>query len=362
MRYSDVVTTSLPGGAGPDARPAGVPRLRVAVWGASGLAGAEVLRLLLGHPAADVVAVGAGRHAGQPVASVCPQLAAVVGSRAFDPLEPATLDGADVVISALPHEETARRVPGLLELGLRVVDLSGAFRLSASAYPEVYGFVHPAPSLLAEAAIGLPELWPVGPADRLVAVPGCYVTAATLALRPLLAATTTATAAAPVVVDAASGVSGAGREPTPETTFCAVDEDFRAYGLLKHRHRPEIAARLGAEVLFTPHLAPMQRGILVTGYVPPARVDTDDPLGRLQEAYAGRRFVHVSEVSPSTRATVGSNACHLSARRDPATGWTVVLGALDNLVKGAAGQAVQCANLLVGLPEEAGLSAMGTLS
>lgn len=359
------MTTSSSGGSRPDARAEGSPRLRVAVWGASGLAGAEVLRLLLGHPAADVVAAGAGRHAGQPVASVCPQLAAVVGNRTFDPLEPATLDGADVVISALPHEETARRVPDLLELGLSVVDLSGAFRLPAPLYPEVYGFVHPAPTLLAEAAIGLPELWPVGPTNRLVAVPGCYVTAATLAIRPLLSTphlTAGATTASPVVVDAASGVSGAGREPTPETTFCAVDEDFRAYGLLQHRHRPEIRARIGAEVLFTPHLAPMQRGILVTGYVPPELVDTDDPLGRLQQAYAGRRFVHVSEVPPSTRATVGSNACHLSARRDPTTGWTIALGALDNLVKGAAGQAVQCANLLVGLPEEAGLSAMGTLS
>jgi N-acetyl-gamma-glutamyl-phosphate reductase len=162
------------------------------------------------------------------------------------------------------------------------------------------------------------------------------------------------------VVDAASGVSGAGRSLKPETAFNTVDEDFTAYGLLNHRHTPEMEQVIGAQVLFTPHLAPMNRGILATCYARPARpVDTDEVLRVLHAAYDDEPFVVVSERSPSTKATLGSNSTHITARFDPRTHWVVVIAALDNLVKGASGQAVQCANIVLGVPEGAGLPAVG---
>jgi N-acetyl-gamma-glutamyl-phosphate reductase len=184
------------------------------------------------------------------------------------------------------------------------------------------------------------------------------VTAAALALAPFVRADLVETTG--VVVDAASGVSGAGRPPKPTATFCAVDEDFVAYGLLTHRHTPEIEQATGAQVLFTPHLAPMNRGILATCYARPTGVaDTDEALSVLGEAYAGEPFVVVGAGSPSTKATLGSNVAQLGARVDPRTGWLVVLAALDNLVKGASGQAVQCANVVLGLPEDTGLPRAG---
>jgi N-acetyl-gamma-glutamyl-phosphate reductase len=163
-----------------------------------------------------------------------------------------------------------------------------------------------------------------------------------------------------VIVDAASGVSGAGRKLSHSTQFNTADEDFTAYGLLHHRHTPEIEQVTGAQVLFTPHLAPMNRGILATCYArPTAATDTDAILGILREAYVGEPFIVVSEASPSTKATLGSNCAHLTARVDPRTGWVLILCALDNLVKGASGQAVQCANIALGIPEVAGLPVAG---
>ena len=192
-----------------------------------------------------------------------------------------------------------------------------------------------------------------------VASAGCYPTAAAVALAPLVQAG--AIELEGVIVDAASGVSGAGRTLKHTTHFGTANEDFVAYGLLDHRHTPEIEQATGAMVLFTPHLAPMTRGILATCYARPAGGpgSRPDPLAVLADVYAGEPFVVVSTASPSTKATWGSNAVHLTARYDPRTGWVVVLAALDNLVKGASGQAVQCANLLLGLPEAAGLSAVG---
>jgi N-acetyl-gamma-glutamyl-phosphate reductase len=210
---------------------------------------------------------------------------------------------------------------------------------------------------LDDAVHGIPELVrPSLPGARLVAAAGCYVTAAALALAPLVRAGTVEPTG--VVVDAASGVSGAGGELRESTRFCAADEDFSAYGLLRHRHTPEIEQATGAQLLFTPHLAPMNRGILATCY---ARAGDGgvDPLAVLADAYAGEPFVTVSERSPSTKATLGSNSVALTARHDPRTGWVVAVAALDNLVKGAAGQALQCANLVCGLPETAGLSRIG---
>ena len=215
------------------------------------------------------------------------------------------------------------------------------------------------PELLGEFVYGLPELFrPALTGAALIAAPGCYPTAAALALAPLVRAGLVEDDG--IVVDAASGVSGAGRAAKDTTHFNTVDEDFTAYGLLSHRHTPEMEQAIGARLLFTPHLAPMNRGILATCYARPrGALTTAAVLDALAEAYAGCPFVVVSERSPSTKATLGSNAAHLTARVDERTGWVLSLCALDNLGKGASGQAVQCANLALGLDETAGLSAVG---
>jgi N-acetyl-gamma-glutamyl-phosphate reductase len=240
-----------------------------------------------------------------------------------------------------------------------VIDLSADFRLKdARLYPTWYGAEHACPQFLAEAVFGLPELDRGALAGaRLVAAPGCYVTAATLALAPLVKSGLVGPSG--IVVDAASGVSGAGRKLTDNTQFCTVDEDFTAYGLLTHRHTPEMEQAIGAEIIFTPHLAPMNRGILATCYARPAPGQDADPLDVLAKAYAGEPFVVVSERSPSTKAALGSNTAHVTARRDHRTGWVVSICALDNLVKGASGQAVQCANAVMGWPETLGLPLAG---
>ena len=195
---------------------------------------------------------------------------------------------------------------------------------------------------------------------RLVATPGCYVTAATLALAPLFDDELIEPTG--VIVDAASGVSGAGRAATATNSFCTVDEDFVAYGLLDHRHTPEIEQNLAAQVLFTPHLAPMNRGILATCYARPrpgSDLSTEALLARLRQAYAGEPFVVVIDGSPSTKATLGSNAAHVTARYDERTGFVIALCALDNLTKGAAGGALQAANVALGLDETLGLPLVG---
>lgn len=334
--------------------------MQVGIVGASGYAGAELLRLCAGHPDLDVVVAGANTQAGQPIVSLYPSLAAAYPAMQFSKVGGDDLAGMDVVFLALPHGESQEMVPGLVgRVGL-LVDLSADFRLrSAAAYPRWYGHDHLAPELLGAFTYGLPELFRSGLAGaRLVAAPGCYPTAAGLALAPLVRAGVIETTG--VIVDAASGVSGAGRKESHTTQFNTVDEDFTAYGLLDHRHTPEIEQVTGAEVLFTPHLAPMNRGILATCYARPAtELGTDDVLAILADAYRGEPFVVVSETSPSTKATLGSNCAHLTARVDPRTGWVIALCALDNLVKGASGQAVQCANIALGLPEVTGLGNVG---
>lgn len=334
--------------------------MRVGVAGASGYAGAELLRLCAGHPELDVVWAGAETRAGTRVAELYPSLAGAYPALAFEPLAAEAMAGVDLALLALPHGGAQALVPDLVDRVKTVVDLSADFRLTdPNLYPAWYGSDHAAPALLAEAVYGLPELDRHGlPGARLVAAAGCYVTAATLALAPLVRAGAIDTSG--VIVDAASGLSGAGRQPTPATHFATADEDFCAYGLLRHRHTPEIEQAIGAQVLFTPHLAPMTRGILATCYARPATGSkSPDPLAVLAEAYEREPFVQVGERPPSTKATLGSNCAHLTARWDPRTGWVVVLCALDNLVKGAAGQAIQCANLALGLPETLGLPDVG---
>jgi len=333
----------------------------VGILGASGFTGAELLRLCAGHPELEVGLATADSQVGVAVAELYPSLATAYPDLVFGAYEPEEADGLDLVFLALPHGASQSLVPELRTRAKRVVDLSADFRLRDPAvYPTWFGQAHEAPELLDQFSYGLPELYRddiVG--SDAVAVPGCYPTAAVLALAPLVREGVVSSEA--VIVDAASGVSGAGRPPKESTTFCAVDEDFTAYGLLDHFHTPEMEQALGANVLFTPHLAPMNRGILVTCYVRPVGgTSTESVLGVLDAAYHDEPFVVVSERSPSTKATLGSNSAHLTARHDERTGWVITICAIDNLMKGASGQAVQCANLALGLEETAGLAAVGT--
>ncbi|HEV2758201.1 MAG TPA: N-acetyl-gamma-glutamyl-phosphate reductase [Acidimicrobiales bacterium] len=336
--------------------------IRVGVVGASGYAGAELLRLCHSHPDLDVAWATGDTQAGTLVGALYPSLAAAYPGLAFEPFDPALVTDVDLVFLALPHGASQRLMPGLLGAGVKVVDLGADFRLRDPAVYECwYGEAHVAPELLDRFAYGLPELHRdhIAKVDA-VASAGCYPTAVALALAPLTAAGAIETTG--VIVDAASGVSGAGRALKHGTHFGTANQDFTAYGLLDHRHTPEMEQSVGASLLFTPHLAPMTRGILATCYARPAAgttPSTEEILALLAGSYAGEPFVIVSPASPSTKATWGSNAVHLSARYDERTGWILVLAALDNLVKGASGQAVQCANLLLGLDETAGLSSIG---
>ncbi len=328
--------------------------------GASGFAGAELLRICAMHAELDIVLATGETQAGLAVGELYPSLAGAYPRLSFTRFDAETADGLDLVVLGLPHGQAQAIMPDLIGRVGAVVDLSADFRLKDPAlYPQWYGEPHAHPELLERFVYGLPELHrdEVKGAE-LVAAPGCYVTATALALTPLVRAGVIEPRG--IVVDAASGVSGAGRAPKATTAFCTVDEDFTAYGLLDHRHTPEIEQVTGAQVLFTPHLAPMNRGILATCYArPTGATSTADVLAVLHDAYAGEPFVVVREAPPSTKATLGSNACHVTARADERTGWVVVLAALDNLGKGASGQAIQCANLMLGFPEAMGLPIAG---
>jgi len=251
-------------------------------------------------------------------------------------------------------------VPQLVDKVRCVVDLSAAFRLKdATLYPPWYGFTHDQPKLLASAVFGLPELHRDELRNAsLIATPGCHVTAATLALAPLVRAGLIETTG--VVVDSITGISGAGRALKNGSMFCAADSDVTAYGLLDHRHTPEIEQEVGAQVLFTPHLAPLSRGLLATCYArPTGKTSTTKLLESLASFYDGEPFVVVSESSPSTKAVLGSNVAQVSARFDERTGTVVTLCAIDNLTKGASGGAVQSANVALGLAETEGLTQVG---
>jgi N-acetyl-gamma-glutamyl-phosphate reductase len=329
--------------------------LRAGIVGGSGYTGAELLRLLAAHPDLEVAYATADSSVGTPAAALYPSLAAAYPKLVFEAYDPANLDGLDVVFLALPHGASQALAPDLVKRVGKVVDLAADFRLrDATLYPTWYGEEHTCPELLEKFAYGIPELFrsDIAGADC-VAAAGCYVTTASLALAPLVKAGLVEPSG--IIVDAASGVSGAGKGLKATSQFCTVDEDFTAYGLLNHRHTPEIEQAIGAQVLFTPHLAPMSRGILATCYARPAGGGAPDPMAVLHETYDDEPFVVVSDQPPSTKATFGSNTCHVTARVDERTGWIVVLSALDNLVKGASGQAIQCANLILGLPETTGL-------
>lgn len=336
--------------------------ITVGILGASGYAGSELLRLLASHPELEVRLAGAESQAGTPVADLYPNLAAAYPDLHFTPATADDCAGLDLVFLGLPHGLSQAIVPELRGRVKWIVDAAADFRLKDPAlYDQWYGQAHPAPDLLAEAAYGIPELFrdELAGAD-LVAVAGCYPTGAALALAPFVRAGLVETTG--VIVDAASGLSGAGRPAKAHTTFAAASENMTAYGLLDHRHTPEIEQASGAQVLFTPHLVPMTRGILSTIYATPVPgASTDDLLACLPDTYAGEPFVVVDERIPQTKAVSGSNCAHLTARHDTRTGRLLVISAIDNLVKGTSGQAIQCANVLAGLPETTGLPLTGLL-
>lgn len=341
---------------------------RVGIIGASGFTGAELLRLAAGHPDLEIVLATGESQAGTRVADLYPHLAAAHPDLVFEPWRPGLADdlGLDLVFLGLPHGTSQPIVADIHDRHRLIVDLGADFRLrDPSLYPRWYGEEHTVPDLLDEAVYGLPELFRDEIAEaRLIAAPGCYVATSTLALAPLLRHAIIEPTG--IIVDAASGVSGAGRPPKPGTTFNAVAENFTAYGLLDHRHTPEIEQNLSriaeadTQVLFTPHLAPMNRGILATCYARPTRETSTDELREvLRETWRAEPFVVVTDTPPSTKATLGSNSVHVSAWADERTGWIVTIAALDNLTKGASGGAIQAANIALGIPETTGLPLAG---
>ena len=330
----------------------------VAILGASGFVGAELLRLCAMHPALRPARLFGDSQAGLPLGQVHPHLALAFSDLEIGVFEPGALDGIGLVFAALPHGKSQDVAGEIIGRGTPFVDLGADFRLDdADAYRRWYGEAHRAPEWLDRFVYGIPELNRAAIAgSTTVAAAGCYPTSAILALKPLIDLIEPGT----MVVDAASGVSGAGKALKEETHFNTVDENITAYGLLTHRHTAEMEMVLGQSLLFTPHLAPINRGILATCHGQAAgKLNAGDPLEALRAAYAGEPFVHVGERPPSTKWTLGSNAVHLTARYDERTGRILAIAALDNLVKGAAGQMIQCANLMLGLDETAGLPKAG---
>jgi N-acetyl-gamma-glutamyl-phosphate reductase len=334
-------------------------RVRVAVLGATGYTGVELLRLLARHPGVELAFLSSEQYRGRSAADVYPFLAGVVEAPLEAPEPASAAAAADVVFTALPHGAAAPVVRDLVRRGRRVLDLSADFRLrDVAVYGRWYG-EHAAPDLLAEAVYGLPETNRARIRDaRLVACPGCYPTGALLGLVPLARA---GFLVEPVVVDAKSGTTGAGRGAKVEQLFAEVNENFRPYAIGAHRHGPEIeqearAAGARASILFVPHLLPVNRGLLSTMYVrvPGGR----PPLEALfEEAYAREPFVVVrgEGTPPELREVRGTNRCVVGWRWDAATSHAIVVTAIDNLGKGASGQAVQCLNVMLGLPETTGL-------
>jgi N-acetyl-gamma-glutamyl-phosphate reductase len=336
----------------------------IAIFGSSGYAGGELIRLVDGHPDLHVAYLGAHTAAGRSLGSVHPHLRD--GDRMLGPNDPSSAPPVDLAFLALPHGASAEPAMALLERGTRVVDLGSDFRLDTEArYEEAYGAPHAYPGELGRWVYGLPELHrdAISDADR-VASPGCYPTSAILPLAPLLAGRLAESTG--IVVDSMSGASGAGRGVNAALQFGAVDESAKAYKVLEHRHRPEMERALDdvadspVDLIFTPHLVPMQRGILTTIYATATEGTTlDDVKAAFDDAYGSEPFVSIVDGSPETRWIVGSNRALISAHLDGRSGTVVLISAIDNLLKGASGQAVQAANVMLGLDETVGLPMEG---
>ena len=334
--------------------------MRIAVLGATGYAGLEVLRLGASHPDLQVVLATGESNAGKTVAEHAPALAGLYPDLVFAPTASVFDADIDAAFVALPHGTSQSLVPALRARGVMVIDLGADFRLKeAGDYDEWYGAPHTAPALLADAVYGLVERHRSELAGaQLIAVPGCYPTATSLALGPFLDRGLVEPSG--IVVNALSGVSGAGRTTNDRLHFSRLAANAEAYGLLHHRHTVEIQREINAEILFTPHLVPVARGMLVTAY---ARIvdhlSTNEALRVLRATYENDPFVVVMDEPPTMKDPVGSNLCFVSARVDPRTGWLIAMSSLDNLIKGAAGQAIQAWNVSTGRDETLGLPLSG---
>ncbi len=340
-------------------------KTRAGIINVTGYAGVELARLLLQHPEVELTSVTGRSAAGQELGSVFPHL---LGTGLT--IEP-KLGEVDFAFSAMPHKESAPEVIPLLNRGIKVVDISADFRLNnAAEYPQWYGFNHPSPDLLGEAVYGLPELYRTRIITaRLVANPGCYPTGAILALAP---AVKEGLIGPDIIIDSKSGISGAGRSLSLSTHYAEAAEDTTAYALGGHRHLSEIIQELkklntreSPAITFVPHLLPMTRGILTTAYAPlvPGRIAAgkrgeEDLINIYRDFYKDEPFVRVVGFPPHTKHTWGNNNCLIHPAIDHRTRRLIVISCIDNLVKGAAGQAVQNMNLMLGLPETTGLQAL----
>ena len=340
-------------------------KTKVGIINVTGYAGIELARLLYQHPEVELTSITGRSTAGQRLGKVFPHLSCI------ELTIKTQLGEVDFAFSAMPHGESAKEVIPLLNRGIKVVDISADFRLKDSTeYLSWYGFNHPAPQLLKQAVYGLTELYRSQVASaQLVANPGCYPTGAILALAPVVKG---GLIKPDIILDSKSGVSGAGRTLSAQTHYSEANEDITAYALDGHRHLPEIIQELNLlrpeqlpSVTFVPHLIPMTRGILTTGYAPlTSGTISIDKKGREElmqlylDFYKDEPFVKVVEFSPHTKHTWGNNLCLIHPTIDYRTGNLIVISCIDNLVKGAAGQAIQNMNLMLGLPETTGLEAM----
>ena len=340
-------------------------KTKVGIINVTGYAGVELARLLSQHPGIELISVTGRSAAGQRLGDVFPHLASL------DLTIEAELGKVDFAFSAMPHKESAEAIIPLLNRGIKVVDISADFRLTdAAEYPRWYSFTHPAPQLLEQAVYGLPELHRSQAASaQLVANPGCYPTGAILALAPVVKE---GLIEPDIIIDSKSGVSGAGRTLSLKTHYSEANEDVTAYALDGHRHLPEIVQELkllrpepSLSATFVPHLIPMTRGILTTGYarLVSGKVSAGEKGNKeirqlYLDFYRDEPFIRIVESSPHTKHTWGSNLCLIHPTIDHRAGKLIVISCIDNLVKGAAGQAIQNMNLMLGLPETTGLEAL----
>lgn len=322
--------------------------------GATGYTGLELIRLLLSHPQVSITRLYAHSHAGKKVSDVYPHLGHVFRSYRYDTIDQSTLTDIDVLFLALPHGESQRLFPMLSSLPFRIIDLSADFRLNTpERFENAYGTPHQLPDQLGRIPLGLPELYRDQLRDaRYVACPGCYATAVMVGLAPLAWAGRIKDGQG-VVIDAKSGVSGAGRVAKESNLFCEVHDTLSAYGTYTHRHVPEMEMVLGTKVLFSPHLVPMSRGILSSMYIP---MTSDEGIAACYERYTTEPFITLQPGgNPSTAAVTGSNMVMIWWQWCPGVNQLVVFSALDNVIKGASGQAIQCLNVMMGWDETLGL-------
>lgn len=335
---------------------------KAAVLGASGYTGGDLLRFLFTHPKVEVTYATAEKHAGKKISEILPHLRGLFDLE-LQPLNAKSIpDEVEIVFAALPHGTSAKVVQELVERGKKVVDLGADFRLSYEVYKLWYG-EHPCPELISEAVYGITELYePKIAKARLVANPGCYPESAILGLAPVISKQLIEEDS--IIIDSKSGVSGAGRSPELGLHFCEVNEGVKAYKIGEHRHAPEIEevlsnySGLDVRVSFTPHLIPMDRGILSTIYVKlKDEMTTGELLNLYDNFYSGKRFVRIApeKIYPSTGDVRGSNFCDIGIKANPKNRTAVIISVLDNLVKGASGQAIQNMNVMMGFEESLGI-------